>query len=145
MAVKPKPYPKSLGACADLLFDLRAKRLELDKAAAVAKEAETTLINHIIDSMDKESTGASGKHHAVRVVTKQKPQVKDWPAFYAYIAKTKAFDMVQRRLGEAAVLDRCEFKEVPDPDNPGEFKTVLKKAPPGVEMFNAVTVSLTKV
>ena len=132
MAAKPKPYPKSLGACADLLFDLRQKRLDLDKLAASAKEAETALINHIIDKMDKESTGAAGKHHMVRVQTKQKPQVKDWAKFYEYVGKNKAFDLLQRRLSDAAIMDRLE-----DPKN--------KRGVPGVEMFTAVTVSLTKV
>lgn len=124
-------YPKSMGACADLLFDLRSKRLELDKAAAEAKEAETALINHIIEKLDKESTGAAGKHHQVRVITKQKPQVKDWPSFYAYVKKNGRFDMLQRRLSETAIMDTLENPKV--------------KSIPGVEMFNAVSVSLTKV
>jgi GTP-binding protein EngB required for normal cell division len=129
---KAKAYPKSMGACADLLFDMKAKRLDLDKAAAAAKAEETALINHIIDKLDKESSGAAGKHHRVQVITKQKPQVKDWAAFYAYVKKNDAFDLLQRRIGEQAVMDRLE-----DPKN--------RKGLPGVEMFQAVTVSLTKV
>ena len=128
---KAVKYPKSMGACADLLFDLKQKRLDLDKLAAEAKAAETALVNHIIENMDKESTGASGKHHAVRVVTKQKPQLDpdNIEEFYKYVAKNKAWDMLQRRLGEQAVMDRLE----------------AGKKGPGIKMFNAVTVSLTKV
>lgn len=131
MAAKPKAFPKSLGACADMLYDLRQARLELDKQAAAAKAEETRLIDHIIEKLDKESDGAIGKHHMVRVITKSKPQVKDWPAFQAYVKKHDAFDLFQRRLSEQAVMDRLE-----DPKN--------RKGLPGVELFHAVTVSLTK-
>ena len=124
--------PKSMGACADLLYDLRQKRLDLDKLAAAAKAEEQTLIDHIIENLDKHSTGATGKHHSVRVVTKQKPIVGDWEAFYAFVHKTKGYDMLQRRLSEGAVNERLQ-----DPK--------LRKGVPGVELFNAVSVSLTKV
>lgn len=122
-------YPKSMGACADLLYTLRTKRLDLDKLAAAAKEQEQVLIEHIINTMPKDDAGGVGKTHMVRVVVKQKPQVKDWPAFYAYVKKTNGFDMLQKRLSEGAVQERLDDK----------------KKLPGVEMFNAVTVSLTKV
>jgi hypothetical protein len=124
-------YPKSMGACADMLSDMREKRLEADKAAAALKADEVALINYIIENMDKESTGAAGKHHMVRVVVKVKPQFDNEALddFYKYVSKTKSWDMLQKRLNEAAVMDRI---------NAG--KTV-----PGIQMFNAVTVSLTKV
>ena len=126
-----KAFPKSMGACADLLHTMKTNRLAADKAAAELKAQETALINHIIENLDKQSTGASGKTHSVRVVTKQKPQVKDWEAFYAYVAKTKAYDLFQRRLSEEAVFERLNAPK--------------SKGVPGVELFNAVTVSLTKV
>ena len=128
---KPIKYPKSMGACADLLSDMREKRLEADKAAAALKADEVALINHIIENMDKESTGAAGKHHMVRVVVKPKPQfdAETMEDFYKYVSKNKAWDMLQRRLNETAVMDRV---------NAG--KTI-----PGIKMFNAVSVSLTKV
>jgi hypothetical protein len=131
MAAKPKAFPKSLGACADLLFDLRQKRLDLDKLATAAKAEETKLVEHIINSMDKNSTGAAGKHHAVRVVTKQKPQLDNekLDEFYKYVAKNKRWDMLQKRLSEQAIMDTIE----------------AGKQVPGVKMFTAVTVSLTKI
>jgi hypothetical protein len=120
-----------MGACADLLSDMRENRLAADRAAAELKSQETALINHIIENMDKESSGAIGKHHSVRVVVKQKPQfdaegVED---FYKYVSKTKSWDLLQKRLNEAAVMARIE----------------AGKSVPGIKMFNAVSVSLTKV
>lgn len=126
----PKAYPKSIGACADLLFDLREKRLKLDKEAAKAKAAETALADHIINTLPKDSTGAAGKHHRVQVKLKEVPQVKDWPAFYAYVKKNNAFDLLQKRLSEGAVQERL---------------VESKKGLPGVEIFKTPKVSLTKV
>ncbi len=128
---KPKAYPKSMGACADLYYDLRQKRLDADKVAKEFKAEETRLANHIIDNLSKETTGAAGKHHRVQVITKPKLRIlpEKWPEFFAYVSKTKAFDLLQKRISEDALAARvAEGKKVP-----------------GVETFNAVTVSLTKV
>lgn len=128
---KLKPFPKSMGACADLLADTREKRLAADKVAEALKAEENRLKEHIINSLDKSSTGAAGKHHMVRVIIKQKPQVREWDKFYAYVHKNKAFDLLQRRLSETAIIDR--------------MMEARGKKLPGIEMFNTVDVSLTKV
>jgi hypothetical protein len=125
-----KKFPKSMGACADLLFTVREKRLAADKVAAALKAEETALTNHIIDNLDKESSGAIGKHHKVKVVVKKKPQIKDFNALSAWVKKTGRFDVFQRRLSEQAVMDTLAQPK--------------SKGVPGVELFNAVTVSLTK-
>lgn len=125
-----KKFPKSMGACADLLFKLREKRLKLDKEAAAAKAEEQELINYIIDNLDKDSAGAIGKTHKVKVVTKQKPQIKDFDALSKWVKKTGRFDVFQRRLSEQAIMDTLAQPK--------------SKGVPGVELFNAITVSLTK-
>jgi hypothetical protein len=126
-----KKFPKSMGACADLLFDIRTKRLAADKIAEELKGQETALKNHIIDNLDKSSDGAIGKHHMVRVTRKPKPRVitEKWNEFFAWVSKNKAWDVVQKRLSDTAVLDRIE----------------AGKRIPGVEIFQAIDVSLTKV
>lgn len=125
-----KKLPKSMGACADLLFTLREKRLAADKVAAALKAEEQALINHIIDNLDKESSGAIGKHHKVRVVSKQKPQIADFEALWAWAKKNNRADVFQRRLSEQAIMDTLANPRV--------------KEVPGVKLFNVVTVSLTK-
>ena len=63
------------------------------------------------------------------IVTKQVPKVKDWDEFYKYVKKTGSFDLMQKRLTDAAIKERWENgKEVP-----------------GVEHFNVVSVSINKV
>lgn len=139
MAAAPKTLklPKSMGACADLLHAKRTARLAADKVAAALKAEEQTIIEHIIDNLDKESTGAAGKTHRVQVVKEDIPQLDtdNVMDFFAWMSKNKAYDCVQRRLSKDAIMARIEY------DKNGK----VKKMPPGVKMFTALKVSLTKV
>jgi hypothetical protein len=121
--------PKSLGACADKLFELKQDRLALEKVVDAMKANETALTDHIINNLPKGDTGACGKHHKAVVVTEDIPRAEDWDKVYAYIKKHNAFELLQRRLNSAAVKERLE-----------DGKKV-----PGVGSFTAVKVSLTKV
>lgn len=121
--------PKSLGACADLLYQTREKRLTMQKELDKVAKDEAAIREHIINNLPKSDTGASGKLARVSVVTKQVPQVKDWDKFYAFVKKTGQFDLMQRRLSDGAIKERWENG----------------KAVPGVEPFGAVSVSLNKL
>lgn len=121
-----------MGACADLYYNARQKRLAADKAAAELKAEEERIKNHIIDNLDKNSTGAAGKHHRVQVIRRKKLRVRpeDWEKFFGWVAKNRAFDVLQKRLSDDAIAER--------------FAASRSKIP-GVEPFDYVTVSLTKV
>lgn len=122
--------PKSIGACADRLYQCQNERYELQKLVDNLKEEETALKDHIINTLPKsEASGVSGKLARVSVYTKPVPQAKDWSKIYAYIKKTGSFDLLQRRLAEKAISDRFE----------------AGKKIPGVEIFNAVAVSINKL
>jgi hypothetical protein len=123
-------FPKALGACADKLYELRAKRLAEQKKVDEIAAEETALKNHIIENLPKsEASGVAGKLARVTVVTKQIPQVQDWDAFYKYVKKTGSFDLMQKRLTDAAIKERWEAgKEIP-----------------GVGHFNAVSVSINRI
>lgn len=122
--------PKTLGACADLLFTTRQKRLELQKLVDACSEQEKSLKEHIINTLPKsEATGIAGTLCRVTVVVKTVPSVKNWDDLYAYIKRTSSFELLQRRVVESAVVERWENnKEIP-----------------GVERFNAAVVSISKL
>lgn len=130
MAEVKYKFPKAMGACADKLFELRNKRLAMQKEADAVAAEETALKNHIIKNLPKsEASGVAGKLARVTVVTKEIPQVKDWDAFYKYVKKTSSFDLMQKRITDSAIKERWEDgKEIP-----------------GVEHFNVVSVSINKV
>jgi hypothetical protein len=127
---KPQKFPKTLGACADEIFNLRNKRLAAQKEVDAIEVQEKALKEHIINTLPKsETTGVAGKLARVTVVTKQIPQVKDWEAFWKSFNKKTDTDLMQKSLSKAAVEARWDAgKEVP-----------------GVEAFTAVTLSINKV
>ena len=129
---KPTKFkvPKALGAAADLLFELRAKKAAAKRVVEEIEEQEGQVREYLINTLPKsESTGAVGKLAKAIIRTSPKPQVEDWDKFYAYIAKTKRWDLLQRRVGEKAVMDTWE----------------AKKQIPGVKAITVVNVSVTKV
>lgn len=132
---KPKlVIPKEQGKWPDLLNDLRTQRLALQRQAEEIEAQEKELKDKIIETLPKSSaTGIIGKEYQVKVVNKDIPQVDTendgWEKVYEYIKKNKAWDLLQKRLNTAAVEER----------------TLAGKVVPGIKIFTATTVSLTKV
>ncbi len=122
--------PKTVAACGDLLYQLREQRIEIEHQAEAIAKQEAILRDHIINSLPKEdATGVRGKVAQVTISTKVKPSPKDWSLIWKFIIKNKAYDLLQRRCNEAAVAARWEEGiEIP-----------------GMDKYNAVTVSCTKL
>lgn len=127
---KPFKLPKTLGACADLIFSTRARRLALQKEVDALQAQETALKEHFIATVPKsDAAGVTGRLARVTVGTKDIPTVKDWEAFHKYVKKSGRFDLLQRRLSTEAVTEMLEAGE----------------KLPGVEVFHAKVVSINKV
>ena len=131
MATRKKKFivPKTLGGCADKLYDVRAEKAQVKKVLAELDEQEKILKNHIIDELPKsQAEGITGRKAKVTINTKKIGSVKDWDMLYKYILRHKHFSLLQRRLSDSAVQERWEDK----------------KKIPGVEPFTVVKVSCTK-
>ena len=123
--------PKTLGACADLAYDLKEGRLAMAKILAEWEEQEKAVKQHIIDNLSKSKDGgAIGQRYKAVIVRDTIPRIIDDKKFYDYVKKHGAFDLLQRRLNDKAVRDRVEH-------NKG-------KPLPGLEDFGIVKVSITK-
>lgn len=120
--------PKNAAAAADELYKLKEEKSKLNVQVKEIEEREKELNRWCIDNIPKQgATGVRGKLAEVEVVTEVVPSVKDWPKFYAYMVKTKAFEMLQKKLSPAAVKERW-----------GDKGTKV----PGVEPFNVTKVKL---
>lgn len=133
MATKEKKFkfPRTMGKCADRLYELRQKRLEMQKEVDAVAAEERALKQHIIDTLPKsEASGVAGSVACVTVVVKEEPQIKDQDAFRKYLNRTKRFDLAYKLRPSAPAIRELweEGKEIP-----------------GVEKFNVVTISLNKV
>src|SRR3546814_20099299 len=92
-----------------------------------AKEsARAEYLSHNIPK--SEGSGVACKAARATINKKSKPRVADWDALWAYVFKTKATDILQRRISDDAINSRWE----------------AKKKVPGVESLEYWTVPLTK-
>lgn len=140
---KPVKLPKGLGACADLLHDVREERLTTNRVVEDMKKDEAAITNHIIDKLDKnDEGGAVGKRYKALVKLEDVYVVEDWDAFYAHLKKTGEFDLLNRALNQAAVKERIAMQNRPSGKRGENWKP---KLPPGVGRFTAKKLSLTKV
>jgi len=121
--------PKSLAQCADMLYETRQNRLAMQKEVDEMEKREGILREHLIENLPvSDATGISGKLAHAKIEKKDVPVVNDWPKLYKHILATKSFDLLQKRLSKEAVDARWE----------------KKKPVPGVGIFHAKIVSLTK-
>ena len=56
--------------------------------------------------------------------------IRDWPKLTAYVHKNRAYEIFQRRLNKAAILEHLEARK--------------NRPVPGVKQFKKVTLSVTK-
>lgn len=104
--------PKTLGACADMLYKLRAKRLEIEAKVATIKADEETLKEHLIKNLKADdANGIVGKIAKVNVISQKIGRAEDWDAFYSYVASTGQFELLQRRLSDTALRERWDAGE----------------------------------
>lgn len=119
----------TLGAVVDKLYELKQERAERQKTVDAVKKAESAVEQYLIDTMPKsDQSGVIGRTAKAVIITSKKPSVTDWDKVYAYIKKNNRFDLLQKRVSDTAV------KELWD-----DGKDV-----PGVDVYNAKKISLTK-
>lgn len=121
--------PKTIGACADRLYAIKAEKSALAKQTALLDEERVAIEEHVIATVPKGDTGAQGKVARVTVTSTQVPSVKDWMAFLTYIVKKKSPELVEHRPGRAAIAERWAVGE----------------DIPGVEPFGVKKVSVNKL
>jgi hypothetical protein len=108
----------------------------LDKQKQLTKELEDlvreekALAEHLINTLPKgEASGIAGKVARASIETKPVPTIQDKAKFLAHIRKTGELDLLSQSLNTEAVKARWD----------------VKKAVPGVGVFNVVRVSIHKL
>ena len=87
----------------------RETRLEQNRTLEILEKAEAHAKNEVITQMQHEgSTVFGASKGTVTLQKKIKPTATDWSKVWEYIFETKAQDLVQKRLGEAAIKARWE-------------------------------------
>jgi hypothetical protein len=122
--------PATAAECADLLYRSRERRLAMQRETERVERLEKQLQAWFIDTLPASQTGVAGRVARVQVEAKAVPQVEDWDKFYAYVAKNKAFELLQRRLNEGAAKERLDAGQ---------------GARAGITVFHAKKVSCVKL
>lgn len=127
---KPVKIPKTTGACADRLYAIKEEIGALEAEQNKLKEERRAIEDYLVNELPKDDArGVSGRVAKVSISSKPIATVKDWDAFYKHILKTKDFSLMQRRVADPAVREHWD----------------AGKKVPGVDAFNVVKVSVTKI
>lgn len=123
-------FPETIGGCIDELYRMRAARLALSKQVDEAKAAENLLEEHILNTFSKSDlNGAKGTLATAGVKRTTVYQLANWDAFIDYVSTTNSWDLLRKQPGATACKARFENGE----------------AIPGIEPYNKVDLSLTKI
>ena len=122
------------GALCDSLYDLKQLSKMLNTLTApfddlVLPSVKATEEFFVQKLAVGESSGQQGMKSRVQVTESVIPVVEDWPKFYAHIKKKGEFELLNRAVNRAAVMERWD----------------QKKQIPGVGKFHAKKVSVTKL
>ena len=112
---------------------LKALKIKKESAEKLAKEAASAyeeLRLEVLGDMNKDGLESLKSNGLSLSVSKQVVvEVQDWEEYYKYIHRYKAYDLLQRRIGSRAVLDRLESgKKVPGVETKTIRKLNVRKA-----------------
>lgn len=87
-----------IGMLIDVLYDLREERKALSRQDSKLKEKEDAIEIFLLNEMSQTNEETKGgKKCTVSIKRAEVPDVYDWDKFYAYMNKTKANRLLQRR------------------------------------------------
>lgn len=98
-----------LSAKVDLYILTRDRRRSLQREVDDIQAEETELKNTIVSELTKaNSRSVGGSSFICSIEQVDKPVAGDWSKTYEWIKENDSFDLLQKRLNEAAVLARWE-------------------------------------
>lgn len=129
-AWKPQKYPKALGACIDLVYELREQRLAIEKEVEAMKAEEEKIKLHISESFNQTGLDAAkGKLGQASTSIIVLPKAEDWTLIHKHIQKTGDFDLLHKALTAAACAERWDAGIVI----------------PGISQFKKKKINISKV
>lgn len=119
----------SIGGLIDKLFEIREQTRALNKQAEELKVQKDDYEARLLAALDAQGvTQSRGEVATATVSEAEVPQVEDWDKFYAFIARNKAFYMLERRPAAGPYREAMQLRK--------------GRAIPGVKSFTKRTISL---
>ena len=105
----------TMGSTIDSLWAKREEKREAELKVKTIESEIAAIEEVLMDRMDKEETTRSqGKKASVSINQTVVANVKDWDAFWPYVAKHKFFHLLQKRVSDPAMRELWDAgKKVP--------------------------------
>lgn len=102
-AKKPAKRALPLGSMIDNLWQLREDKRKSEAATKLIEKDIEAAETELLERLDKEGMDkATGKLGTISVGEALVGTIEDWDAFTAFVAKSKNFQLVQRRISDVA-------------------------------------------
>ncbi len=102
-AKKPAKRALPLGPMIDNLWQLREDKRKSEAATKLIEKDIEAAETELLERLDKEGMDkATGRLGTISVGEALVGTIEDWDAFTAFVAKTKNFQLVQRRISDVA-------------------------------------------
>ena len=105
----------ALGRSADAIYNITLQIKELDAKITVLKAKRTTAEKNLMSRMEKsEVASIRGSKAIASFSDKTVYKVDDWEAYYKYVHRWKAYDLLHKAASSTAIALRIEDgKKVP--------------------------------
>lgn len=102
-AKKPAKRALPLGSMIDSLWQLREDKRKSEAATKLIEKDIEAAETELLERLDKEGMDkATGKLGTISVGEALVGTIEDWDAFVAFAAKSKNFQLIQRRISDVA-------------------------------------------
>lgn len=107
--------PMTIGALADALYAKREEKRALEAKIKDIDEELKGLTEAAMAAMDAQgTTKGDGKKASLSISSQVVANVLDWDAVWPWVAKTKSFYMIQKRINDGSYRELLEMgKSVP--------------------------------
>lgn len=105
--------PSEIGELIDHFKQRDLERLEANRKAEEATSTADMLKQAVIAQLKRSNvTIGGGRQFLAELTIDEVPRVTDWEKFYAHVAATNSFDLLERRPGKVAFRERWQAGEV---------------------------------
>lgn len=109
-------WPKTIGDCVDMLYEMRQKRLDKMAEVDTIGAREKLLREHVLETFKKaDIEGAKGKLATCSIVPSTVAHIEDFEVFKKWLIKhPEDWDLIRKQINDKAFKDRIENgKKVP--------------------------------
>ena len=104
LILKKQRLPRALGECADVLYELRSRRIRAEGEVARLRAMERPLRERLAEKLaEGGARGIAGKVATARIATKDFWSARDWGKVLRFVRRHRASDLLYKRISSTAV------------------------------------------